>query len=102
MLPLHKLVLDYPQKRPKQQPPPGLSPAAHPHPQEARGSQLHVQRQPREAGLENVAIQRATPQGAVQAGMCAIACSLPSSASFFSFSSFVQARGGMLGSDGLP
>ena len=53
--------------------------------------------------VENVAIQRATLQGAVQAGMCAIAFSLPSSsASFFSFSSFVQARGGMLGSDGLP
>ena len=52
--------------------------------------------------VENVAIQRATPQGAVQTGMCAIAFSLPSSASFFSFSSFVQARGGMLGSDGLP
>ena len=53
--------------------------------------------------VENVAIQLATLQGAVRAGMCAIAFSLPSSsASFFSFSSFVQARGGMLGSDGLP
>ena len=31
--------------------------------------------------VENVAIQRATPQGAVQAGMCAIAFSLPSSGS---------------------
>ena len=55
-----------------------------------------------ELWCEDVAIQRATPRGALQAEMCVIAFSLLSFAYFFSFSSFVQARGGMLGSDGLP
>ena len=60
----------------------------------------HWQDSARRAVVEDVATQRATPRRAVQAEMCAIAFSLPSS--FFSFSSFVQVRCGMLGSDGLP